>query len=39
MIGEDDERRAEGEIQNITDKHVADVDRVLADKESELMEI
>jgi ribosome recycling factor len=39
MIGEDDERRAESEIQTITDKHVADVDRVLADKESELMEI
>ena len=39
MIGEDDERRAEGDIQTITDKHVADVDRVLADKESELMEI
>jgi len=39
MIGEDDERRAEGEIQTITDKHVAEVDKVLADKESELMEI
>ncbi len=39
MIGEDDERRAEGEIQAITDKHVAEVDAVLADKESELMEI
>lgn len=39
MIGEDDERRAEGDIQMITDKHVADVDKVLADKESELMEI
>ena len=39
MIGEDDERRAEGDIQNITDKHVAQVDQVLADKESELMEI
>jgi ribosome recycling factor len=39
MIGEDDERRAEGEIQVITDKHVADIDRVLAEKESELMEI
>jgi len=39
MIGEDDERRAEGEIQLITDKHVADVDKVLADKEWELMEI
>ncbi len=39
MIGEDDERRAEGEIQDITDKHVAEVDQLLADKESELMEI
>jgi len=39
MIGEDDERRAEGDIQVITDKNVAEVDRVLADKESDLMEI
>jgi ribosome recycling factor len=39
MIGEDDERRAEGEIQTITDQRVAEVDKVLADKESELMEI
>ena len=39
MIGEDDERRAEGEIQDITDKHVGQIDAVLASKESELMEI
>ena len=39
MIGEDDERRGEGDIQVITDKNVAEVDRVLADKESELVEI
>jgi len=39
MIGEDDERRAEGEIQDITDKHVAEIDRVLAEKEAELMEV
>jgi len=39
MIGEDDERRAEGEIQNITDKHVGQIDEALAGKESELMEI
>lgn len=39
MIGEDDERRAEGEIQEITDKYVGEVDQLLADKESELMEI
>ena len=39
MIGEDDERRAEGEVQDITDKHVGQVDEILAAKESELMEI
>ncbi len=39
MIGEDDERRAEGEIQSITDKFVGQVDQALADKESDLMEI
>jgi len=39
MIGEDDERRGEAEIQEITDRHVAQVDELLADKESELMEV
>jgi ribosome recycling factor len=39
MISEDDERRAHDEIQKITDKHVANIDAVLAEKESELMEI
>ena len=39
MIGKDDEHRAEDEIQVITDRHVADIDKVLAEKESELMEI
>ena len=39
MIGEDDERRAEEEIQVITDKYIAEIDALLADKESELMEI
>ena len=39
MIGEDDEHRAEDEIQTITDRHVADIDKVLAEKENELMEI
>ncbi|MEL6214357.1 MAG: ribosome recycling factor [Pseudomonadota bacterium] len=37
-IGEDDERRAGDVIQGMTDKHVAAVDAVLAEKESELME-
>jgi ribosome recycling factor len=39
MIGEDDERRANDEIQAITDKYVAEIDRVLAEKESDLMEV
>ena len=38
MIGQDDERRGEDEIQTITDKYIAEIDAVLADKESELME-
>lgn len=39
MIGEDDERRAEGDVQAITDAHVSQVDEILANKESELMEV
>ena len=39
MIGEDDERRAEEDIQAITDKYIAEIDHVLAEKESELMEV
>ena len=39
MIGEDDERRAEGEIQDITDKYVAEIDQVLEVKEAELLEV
>jgi ribosome recycling factor len=39
MIGEDDEHRAEEEIQAITDKYIAEVDKVLEEKEAELLEI
>jgi len=39
MIGEDEERRGETTIQSLTDEHVAAVDALLAEKESELMEI
>ena len=39
MIGEDDEHRGHDEIQTITDKYVAEIDQVLADKEAELLEI
>ena len=39
LISEDDERRAQDEIQRITDKYIAHVDEVLAEKEKDLMEI
>ena len=39
QIGEDEERRAEEEIQGITDKYIAEIDAVLAEKEAELLEI
>lgn len=38
-ISEDDDRRAQDEIQKITDVKVAAVDQLLADKEKELMEV
>lgn len=37
-ISEDDDRRAEQEIQKITDSHVTQVDEIVAVKEQELME-
>ena len=39
MIGEDDEHRAEDEIQVITDKYVGQIDQILDEKEKDLMEI
>jgi len=39
MISEDDEHRAHEEIQKLTDKYVADVDHVVAEKEKELMQV
>ncbi|MDD3483714.1 ribosome recycling factor [Azovibrio restrictus] len=38
-ISEDDERRAQDDIQKLTDKYVAEVDKMLAQKESELMAV
>jgi ribosome recycling factor len=39
LISQDDERRAETEIQKLTDKHVADIDQLLAEKEKEIMQV
>ena len=38
-ISEDDERRALDDMQKLTDRYVAEVDRALADKEKDLMAI
>jgi ribosome recycling factor len=38
-IGEDDDRRAQDEIQKITDKYIAEVDKALAAKEVDLMAV
>ena len=38
-ISEDEERNAQEQIQQLTDKYVSEVDKVLAVKETELMEI
>ncbi len=39
LISQDDERRAETEVQKLTDKHVADIDHALAAKEKEIMQV
>ena len=38
-VGEDDERRAESELQKLTDSHVGDIDGALAGKEQEILEV
>ncbi len=38
-IAEDDERRGQDEIQKLTDRHIAEIDKLLQIKEAELMAI
>lgn len=38
-ISEDDERRGQDTVQKLTDKYVAEIDKLLAEKEHELMQI
>ena len=38
-VSENDERRAQDEVQKMTDRHVADIDRLLQDKEKELLAV
>ena len=37
--GEDDVRRAEGELQKLTDSYITKIDELLKHKEAELLEI
>ena len=39
MISQDEEKKAQEEIQKLTDKHVAEIDQVLAAKEKEIMQV
>lgn len=39
LLSQDDERRAQDEVQKLTDKHVAEIEQVLQEKEKELMQI
>ena len=38
-ISEDDERRAQDDVQKLTDRHVAQIDEALAAKEADLMAV
>ena len=38
-ISQDDEKRAETEIQKLTDKHIADIEQALQAKEKEVMQV
>jgi ribosome recycling factor len=38
-VSEDDEKRAQDEVQKMTDKSIAEIDKLVADKEKELMAV
>jgi ribosome recycling factor len=39
LISQDEEKKAQEEIQKLTDKHVADIEQALAVKEKEIMQV
>jgi ribosome recycling factor len=39
LIAQDDDRRAQEDIQKLTDKHVAEIDQAAAEKEKELLQV
>ncbi|MGH8401101.1 MAG: ribosome-recycling factor, partial [Gammaproteobacteria bacterium] len=38
-VTEDEEHRAQDEVQKLTDQHIANIDKILATKEAELLEV
>ncbi len=39
LASEDDQKRSEADIQKLTDRHIADVDRLIASKENDIMAV
>jgi ribosome recycling factor len=39
LASEDEQKRAETDIQKVTDKHIADIDKLIASKEQEIMAV
>jgi ribosome recycling factor len=39
LIGEDEEKRAETQMQDLTDQSVTEIDRLVDEKEAEVMEV
>jgi len=39
LASEDDQKRAEAEIQKVTDRHIAEIDRLITAKEAEIMAV
>lgn len=39
LVSEDDERRAQDDVQKLTDRNIADIDKLTADKEKELLTV
>jgi ribosome recycling factor len=38
-VAEDEERRAQDDVQKLTDRHIADIDKLLQQKEADLMAV
>jgi ribosome recycling factor len=39
LVSEDEQKRSEAEVQKLTDAHIAEVDRLLASKEQDIMAV